>query len=30
MLRMIEGALIGSALTWLWFKRHEIISWFGI
>lgn len=27
---MIEVALITWALTALWFKRHEIISWFGI
>lgn len=28
--QMIEGALIGSALTWLWLNRHDISSRFGI
>ncbi|ERO41212.1 hypothetical protein LPLWJ_16310 [Lactiplantibacillus plantarum WJL] len=27
---MIEGAIVGCALTALWFKRHEVASWFGI
>lgn len=27
---MLEGALIGCALTALWFKRSEVPGWFGI